>query len=97
MNAKILKQLFDVIIGEAENNPEFNSEIEKILYAETKCKPKPLKAPKYSPHRDPPVLNPLEVLSSDGEECLTTRLTDLTEKQLKEVHIKIAEEDLEKA
>ncbi len=87
--AKILKQLINSIIEEAEQNEAFAYKLEEILAgksATTDNKASRKSSEKTRPpnRRDSAILDPT-VLILEGEEVLTEKLRELTEKQLKDI------------
>lgn len=83
MSAEILRRIFNAVIEEAENNPEFSAKIDQILSPQVHAK-KQMPAKRPSNRRDMPVLNPVDCIN-DGEDSLREKLQTLTDKQLKDI------------
>ena len=80
---KKLQDFFKAILTEAENNEAFSRKLLHALYGDIAEKAEEPKK-KRSNRRDPAVLNPIQMVL-DGDAALETRLSELSEKQLKDI------------
>ncbi len=92
---KLLKQLLSLVMEEAQANEAFGKKLEALLLppvtpqdksgkGDTEEKSRTKRSTTRS-LRDPAVLNPTAVLMQEGEEALYTRLSGLSEKELKDI------------
>ena len=81
---KQLQDFFKIILTEADANEEFSKKLLCALYGSTIEKAEETPKKKHSNRRDPAVLNPIQMVL-DGDTTLETRLSELSEKQLKDI------------
>lgn len=74
-----LKELFDAIYDQAQNNPKFSDVLCSILQSE-KAEHTTRKSPKKPPRE--PIIHIVEILYSSGEQGLRDELQKLTNSQL---------------
>ena len=85
-----LKNLLDAVIEEAESNPEFSNKLENILSGSISAEPeKPSAkmstgAKRSGNRRAPAALDPIALIE-DGEDALLEQLSNLTDKELKDI------------
>ena len=94
---KLLKQLLNLVLEEAQANEAFGKKLEALLLPQVPEAPKDkpgkgdteeksgAKHSTTSSRRDPAVLNPTTVFMQEGEEALHARLSSLSEKELKDI------------
>ena len=85
-----LKKLLEVVIEEADSNPEFSEKLENILNGSISEEPKEpaammsTGAKRSGNRRAPAVLDPIAVIE-EGEDVLFKQLSNLTDKELKDI------------
>ena len=75
-----LKRLFDVILAEVENNPEFASKLSAVFASDGERRTAPPKR-----RRSPATLDPVRLLEAQGEAELRLALAALDIEKLKDV------------
>ncbi|SNS98153.1 hypothetical protein [Rhodococcoides kyotonense] len=102
--ASLLTKLFHVVAEEAARTPRFAKALATAFavapsedgpvakVAETKAPARKRAAPAKKPAREPGVFDPFVVLRDEGEEHLTTKLSELTVDQLRDI---IAEQEID--
>ena len=85
-----LKNLLDAVIEEAERNPEFSNKLENILSGSISAEPEKASAKmstgakRSGNRRAPAALDPIALIE-DGEDALLEQLSNLTDKELKDI------------